>query len=175
MPHWFPHRGSRQKSCRSWRILTIEDSATLKPTLVKYHSSMYSAFFMRVAAMGAGMLTWPIGMGALITGANFFLFFFHSSALAACHDRDNSRLAPSENARKANTGTRERTRASAAPPPNRTPASERATRARSLLVLFLLSPFSPYLLYLDSSLSSRLIGIHMYPSALHPSRLTFYD
>ena len=26
-----------------------------------------------------------------------------------CHDRDNSRLAPSKNARKANTGTRERT------------------------------------------------------------------
>ena len=60
-------------------------------------------------------------------------------------------------------------------PPNGTPVSERATRARSLLVLFLLSPFSPYLLYLDSSLSSRLIGIHMYPSALRPSHLTFYD
>ena len=92
-----------------------------------------------------------------------------------CHDRDNSRLAPSENAREANTGTRERTRASAAPP-NRTPASEQATQARSLLVLFFVkSTLALYLLYLDRSLSSRLIGIHMYPSALRPSRLTFYD
>ena len=92
-----------------------------------------------------------------------------------CHDRDNSRLAPSENARKANTGRRERTRASTVPP-NRAPASERATRARSLLVLFSLkSTLALYLLYLDSSLSLRLISIHMYPSALRPSRLTFYD
>ena len=67
--------------------------------------------------------------------------------IADCHDHDNSPLAPSENARKANTGTRERTRASAAPP-NRTPASERAMQARSLLVLFLLSPLSPCTYYI---------------------------
>ena len=85
----------------------------------------------------------------------------------ACHDRDNSRLAPSKNARH--------TRASAAPL-NRTPASERAMRARSLLVpIFVKSIFALYLLYLDSSLSSRHIGIHMYPSALRPSCFTFYD
>ena len=73
------------------------------------------------------------------------------------------------------TGTRERTRASTVPP-NRTPASERATRARSLLVLFFVkSTLALYLLYLDSSLSSCLIGIHMYPSALRPSHLTFYN
>ena len=67
--------------------------------------------------------------------------------LLVCHDRDNSRLAPSENARKANTGRRERTRASTVPP-NRAPASERAMRARSLLVLFSLSPLSPCTYYI---------------------------
>ena len=49
-------------------------------------------------------------------------------------------------------------------------------RARSLLVpIFVKSIFALYLLYLDSSLSSRHIGIHMYPSALRPSHFTFYD
>ena len=58
-------------------------------------------------------------------------------------------------------------------PPQQNP-SERASNASTLATcLILLSPFSSYLLYLDSSLSSRLIGIHMYPSALRPSRLTF--
>ena len=76
---------------------------------------------------------------------------------------------------KANTDTCERTRASAAPL-NRTPASERAMQARSLLVpIFVKSIFTLYLLYLDSSLSSRHIGIHMYPSALRPSCFTFYN
>ena len=64
-----------------------------------------------------------------------------------CHDRDNSRLAPSENAHKANTGIRERTRASTVPP-NRTPASEQAMQARSLLVPFSLSPLSPCTYYI---------------------------
>ena len=48
-------------------------------------------------------------------------------------------------------------------------------RARSLLVpIFVKSTFA-LLLYLDSSLSSHHIGIHMYPSTLRPSRFTFYD
>ena len=94
---------------------------------------------------------------------------------SACHDRDNSRLAPSENARKANTGRHERTRASTVPP-QQSP-SERASNASTLTtcLTFVKSTLALYLLYLDSSLSSRLIGIHMYPSALRPSRLTSYD
>ena len=61
-------------------------------------------------------------------------------------------------------------------PPNRTPVSERAMRAHLLLVPFSLSPFfALYLLYLDSSMSLHHIGIHMYLSALRPSRLTFYN
>ena len=76
-----------------------------------------------------------------------FSLFLRARGGSPCHDRDNLRLAPSENAHKANTTTRERTQASAAPP-NRTPASEQATRARSLLVLFLLSPLSPCTYYI---------------------------
>ena len=73
----------------------------------------------------------------------FLIMFTHYCFHRPCHDRDNSQLAPSENARKANTGTRKRVQ-----PPNGTPASERATRARSLFVLFLLSPLSPCTYYI---------------------------
>ena len=91
--------------------------------------------------------------------------------LGRCHDRDNSQLAPSKNTRKANTGTHERVQ-----PPQQNP-SERASNASTLATcpIFVKSTLALYLLYLDSSLSSRLIGIHMYPFALHPLRLTFYD
>ena len=41
--------------------------------------------------------------------------------------------------------------------------------------IFVKSIFTLYLLYLDSSLSLRHIGIHMYLSALRPSRFTFYN
>ena len=92
--------------------------------------------------------------------------------LTTCHNRDNSRLAPSENTRKPNN-RHTRADASERSPPNRTPASNASTLATC--PIFVKSTFALYLLYLDSSLSSRLIGIHMYPSALRPSRLTFYD
>ena len=61
-------------------------------------------------------------------------------------------------------------------PPQQNP-SERASNASTLVTcpIFVKSTLTLYLLYLDSSLSSHLIGIHMYPSALHPSRLTFYN
>ena len=63
--------------------------------------------------------------------------------LPECHDRDNSRLAPSENARKANTGRRERVQS----PPNRAPASEQREHAR-YLSYFSLSPLSPCTYYI---------------------------
>ena len=86
-----------------------------------------------------------------------------------CHNSDNSRLAPSENARKANRYMQ--TDASKCSPLNRILASKRATQARSLLVLFSLkSVFSLYLLYLDSSLSSRH-SWHLYVS-VHLMSLT---
>ena len=55
--------------------------------------------------------------------------------------------------------------------------SEQASNASTLATcsIFVKSTLALYLLYLDSSLSSHLIGIHMYPSALRPSCLTFYD
>ena len=53
----------------------------------------------------------------------------HVTSDRGCHDRDNSRLVPSKNARKANTGTCERTRASAAPQRN---PSKRASNASTL-------------------------------------------
>ena len=54
-------------------------------------------------------------------------------------------------------------------------ASEQREHARYLSLFFVKSIFALYLLYLDSSLSLRHIGIHMYPSALRPSHFTFYD
>ena len=55
--------------------------------------------------------------------------------------------------------------------------SEQASNASMLATfpIFANYIFALYLLYLDSSLSSCHIGIHMYPSALRPLRLTFYD
>ena len=57
---------------------------------------------------------------------------YRSCILTWCHDRDNSRLAPSENARKANTGRREWTRASTVPPTEPQRASEQREHARYL-------------------------------------------
>ena len=85
--------------------------------------------------------------------------------------RDSRRLKTHAKPTQVHASGRERVQ-----PPNGTPASEQATQARSLLVLFFVkSTLALYLLYLDRSLSSRLIGIHMYPSTLRPSCLTFYD
>ena len=72
-----------------------------------------------------------------------------------CHDRDNSRLAPSENARKSqHRHTRADVSKCSAPQQN---PSERASNASMLATcpMFVKSIFALYLLYLDSSLSSR--------------------
>ena len=98
----------------------------------------------------------------------------HRWASRDCHDRDNLRLAPSENARKSqHRHTRADTSKCSAPQQN---PSERVSNASTLATcpIFVKSTFA-LLLHLGSSLSLRHIGIHMYPSALRPSCLTFYD
>ena len=98
-----------------------------------------------------------------------------SNGMRSCHDRDNSRLALSENARKSQH-RHTRADASKCSAPQQNP-SERASNASMLATcpIFVKSIFALYLLYLDSSLSSRHISIHMYPSALRPLCFTFYD
>ena len=67
-----------------------------------------------------------------------------SPNIGNCHDRDNSRLAPSENARKANTGRRERVQS---PPTEPQRASKQREHAR-YLSYFSLSPLSPCTYYI---------------------------
>ena len=101
----------------------------------------------------------------------YSLVFIIKNVVTTVTTRDSCRPKTHAKPTQVHASTRERVQ-----PPQQNP-SERASNASTLAtcLIFVKSTLALYLLYLDRSLSSRLSGIHMYPSALRPSRFTFYD